>query len=193
MLGSFILLLIMTIMGLSYNLPLLPESLRGIRYRRIRDISGSKTVLIAIAWGIVVAILPPLSANAKITWGNALIFMWSTGLVFSKTLFFDILDMQGDRIIGRETLAISLGEKRSMRLLDIVAIVLIVMLPLFSAYQLVSALGFVLTLCPIFILMVVLAYRKGFLLPGIRLEFLVESHFILAGLLTFIWTVIDGT
>jgi len=190
---SFILLLIMSIMGLSYNLPLLPESLRGIRYRRIRDISGSKTILIAMAWGIVVAILPPLSANAKITWGNVLIFMWSTGLVFSKTLFFDILDMQGDRIIGRETLAISLGEKRSMRLLDIVAIVLIVMLPLFSAYQLVSALGFVLTLCPIFILMVILAYRKGFLLPGIRLEFLVESHFILAGLLTFIWTVIDGT
>jgi 4-hydroxy-3-methylbut-2-enyl diphosphate reductase len=114
-------------------------------------------------------------------------------LVFFKTLFFDILDMQGDRIIGRETLAISLGEKRSMRLLDVVSIVLIVMLPLFSAYQLVSALGFILTLCPVFILMVILAYRKGSLLPGIRLEFLVETHFILAGLLTFIWTAIDGT
>ena len=188
----FMLLLTMSIMGLSYNLPLLPESLRGIRYRSIRDLPGSKTILIAMAWGIVVAILPPLSANGKITWVNGLVFMWSTGLVFFKTLFFDILDMQGDRIIGRETLAISLGEKQSMRLLDIVAIVLIVMLPLFSVYQLVSALGFVLTLCPIFILMVILAYRKGFLLPGIRLEFLVETHFILAGLLTFIWTVTDG-
>jgi 4-hydroxy-3-methylbut-2-enyl diphosphate reductase len=67
------------------------------------------------------------------------------------------------------------------------------MLPLFSACQLVSALGFVLTLCPIFILLVILAYRKGALLPGIRLEFLVETQFILAGLLTFIWTMIDGT
>jgi 4-hydroxy-3-methylbut-2-enyl diphosphate reductase len=189
----FMLLLTMSIMGLSYNLPLLPESLRGIRYRSIRDIPGSKTVLIAMAWGIVVALLPPLSTNGEITWVNGLIFMWSTGIVFFKTLFFDILDMQGDRIIGRETLAIFLGEKQSMRLLDIVAIVLIVMLPLFSVYQFVPALGFVLTLCPVFILMVILAYRKGLLLPGIRLEFLVETHFILAGLLTFIWTVIDGT
>ncbi len=184
----FTILLTMSILGLSYNLSLVPDFFPGLKYRRIRDIPGSKTILIAIAWGILVAILPPLSTNARITWVNGSILMWSTGLVFFKTLFFDILDMQGDRIIGKETVAILLGEKRSMRLVGVVSILLIVLLLLLSALQLVSTLGYVLTICPIFILIVVSVYRKGYLLPGIRLEFFVETQFILAGLLTVIWS-----
>jgi hypothetical protein len=77
-----------------------------------------------------------------------------------------------------------------LRLLNIVLMLLIVTLPIGSAIQFVSPLGFALTLCPIFIWMVLLAYKNGYLLPGVRLEFLVETLFMVAGLITFIWSAV---
>ena len=55
-LSPFIILLCMSLLGLSYNLTFLPKRMQRIRYRRLRDIPGSKTVLIALAWGLS---LPP--------------------------------------------------------------------------------------------------------------------------------------
>jgi 4-hydroxy-3-methylbut-2-enyl diphosphate reductase len=182
----FIITLAMSIMGLSYNLKLVPESFGGFNYRRIKDIPGSKTLLIAIAWGVLTAVLPPLSVRGTMTLNTWLIFIWSAGLVFVRTSFFDILDMQGDRIVGKETFSLLMGEKQSYRLLNIILMVLIGALPMASALRLISPLGFALSLCPIFIWIVLSAYKKGDLLPGIKLEFLVETLFMTAGLITFI-------
>jgi 4-hydroxy-3-methylbut-2-enyl diphosphate reductase len=180
-------LLVMSLLGLSYNLRVVPQKLKSIKYRRLRDLPGSKTLLIAMAWGIVTAILPPLSKFGTINWINALVALWAIGIVFVRTAFFDILDMQGDRIVGKETIPILLGEKRSMRILKIILIALTVTLVVTSIFQLTSGLGFALTLCPIFILIIILSYERALMFPGIRLEFLFETQFFLAGVISFIW------
>jgi hypothetical protein len=36
-------------------------------------------------------------------------------------------------------------------------------------------------------LAILLAYEKGAILPGLRLEFLVESHLLLGGILALAW------
>ena len=184
----FLLLLIMSLLGLSYNLRFVPKYMVGIRYRRIRDIPGSKTILIAMAWGIVTAVLPPLSLADKASWITGLIFFWTAGIVFVRTAFFDILDMQGDRIVGKETFAILFGEKRSMRLLKKMLIILTAALILFSSLNLISYLGLVLIGCPMFFLLLLSAYERGILLPSIKLEFLVETNFVLAGAAAFLWS-----
>ena len=181
----------MSLLGLSYNLRFVPKTFVGFRYRRIRDIPGSKTLLIAIAWGIVTAALPPLSLTGKASWIAGIIFLWTAGIVFVRTAFFDILDMQGDRIVGKETFAILLGEKRSMRLLKNMLIGLIAALILLSFFHLISYLGLVLIGWPIFFLLLLTAYERGVLLPSIKLEFLVETNFILAGVAAFLWSVFD--
>ena len=183
----FLFLLVMSIMGLSYNLRLIPDYFTGVRYRRIRDIPGSKTILIALAWGIVTSLFPFLSVSGKIDAGSALVFIWSTCIVFARTAFFDILDMQGDRIVGKETIPILLGEKGSLRLLKGILIITIVLLFLSSAFHIISSLGFILAVTPISMFLLFSAYERGYMLPGIRLEFLVESHFILAGIITLLW------
>ncbi len=185
------LLLIMSLLGLSYNLRFVPKGLAGIRYRRIRDIPGSKTILIAMAWGIVTAVLPPLSLTGTASWVTGLIFLWTVGIVFVRTTFFDILDMQGDRIVGKDTLAILLGERRSMQILKRMLIALTIALIGLSAFHLISYLGFVLISCPIFFLLLLSAYERGVLLPSIKLEFLVETNFILAGFIAALWAVFD--
>ena len=185
---AFLILFLMSLLGLSYNIRLLPESLFGGRYRRIRDIPGSKTVLIAAAWGIVTSIFPTLSASESISASTIIVFFLSACMVFVRTAFFDTLDMQGDRIVGRATIPILLGEKRTMRLLKIMLTVIIVILLLSSAFQLISTLGFLLVICPVFIAVILSAYERGYMLPSIRLEFLVETHFVLAGIITIIWS-----
>ena len=186
----FMALLVMSIMGLSYNMKVVPEWLANIKYRRLRDIPGSKTLLIAVAWGMVTAVLPPLSKFGTINWINVLVAMWAIGIVFVRTAFFDILDMQGDRLVGKETIPILLGEKQSMRVLKSILLILTAILILSSALQWISSLGFVLILCPVFILLIILAYGRALMFPGIRLEFLLETQFLLAGIITFAWILI---
>ncbi len=108
--------------------------------------------------------------------------------MFVRTAFFDNLDMQGDRIVGKDTFAILLGEKRTMRILKNMLIALVAALILPSSFHLISYLGLVLIGCPIFFLLLLSAYERGVLLPSIKLEFLVETNFILAGAVAFLWS-----
>ena len=186
----FMALLVMSLLGLSYNLKIIPRWLTGARYQKLRDIPGSKTLLIAVAWGIVTAVLPPLSKFGSLHGVNVLVALWAIGIVFVRTAFFDILDMQGDRLVGKETIPILLGEKRSMQVLKIILILLTAALAALSALGLTSGLGFALMLCPVFIALILLAYERARMFPGIRLEFLLETQFIMAGMITFVWVLL---
>jgi len=186
----FLILFGMSIMGLSYNLRLIPKRFAYGKYSRLRDIPGSKTVLIAMAWGIVTSVLPRLSVSGNIQLNTVIIFSWSLSLVFVRTAFFDILDMQGDRIVGKETIPILIGEKRALRLLKTILVINFGILFISSAFQLISSLGFALLICPAFVFIILSAHERGYMLPGIRLEFLVESNFVMAGVITLAWSLL---
>lgn len=188
----FAVLLVMSILGLSYNLRFIPRHITAGNFSRIKDIPGSKTILIALAWGVVTAILPSLSTSGTFYTATVTTFAWSTGMVFVRSAFFDVLDMQGDRIVGKETIPLLLGEARALRLLKALLLFSMLMLILSSAYKILPNLGYVLTLCPLLIWAVLTAHERGFMKPGIHLEFLIESCFILAGLTTLFWTLLTG-
>jgi 4-hydroxy-3-methylbut-2-enyl diphosphate reductase len=186
----FGLLLVMSVLGLSYNLRILPAFLSGGRYQRIKDIPGSKTFLIAAAWGLVTTVMPALSENGRIGPDTLAALIWAAGLVFGRTAFFDLLDVQGDRLVGRETLPIVLGEKRAMDLLKVSLVMLIALPVLTSALGLTSPLGYFLGIIPIGMAAVITSHERGKLLAGTRLEFLTESHFLLAGFIGLVWSLI---
>jgi (E)-4-hydroxy-3-methyl-but-2-enyl pyrophosphate reductase len=187
---TFLVLLLMSILGLSYNIKLIPRTLFTSKYSRIRDISGSKTILIAVAWGVVTSVLPAISAGNPFGLKTALVFLWATGLAFARTAFFDILDMQGDRIVGKETIPILLGEKKSIRMLKTVLGIWVVLFISSSLTGIIPALGLGLSVCPAAMLALISMHENGFMLPGIRLEFLIESHFFLAGVVTLLYTTV---
>ena len=184
----FLILFGMSLMGLSYNVRIIPKRLAYDKYSRLRDIPGSKTVLIAMAWGIVTSVLPQSGESGNIHLDTAIIFLWSLGLVFVRTAFFDILDMQGDRIVGKETIPILVGEKRALRHLKVILAINFGILFVSSAFRLIPGLGFLLLICPAFVFIMLAAHERGYMLPGIRLEFLVESNFVMAGVITLVWS-----
>ncbi|PIP40416.1 MAG: 4-hydroxy-3-methylbut-2-enyl diphosphate reductase [Desulfobacterales bacterium CG23_combo_of_CG06-09_8_20_14_all_51_8] len=186
----FVLLLCMSFMGMVYIISLMPKGIAGRFKPKIRDIPGSKTVLAAMAWGIVTTLVPAIYGFGHIRPVTVLIFVWTVSLVFVRTAFFDILDMQGSRIVGKETIPILLGEKRTMGLLKNLAGLMMIVLCGASAAGFVSSLGWLLCLCPLSMLMFLSAYEQGGIPSGLRQGFLMESHFILAGLLTGLWALI---
>lgn len=179
----FILLFTMSLLGLSYNLKILPN-IRG-KIRSIRDIPGSKTVLIAIAWGLVTSVIPAIAEHHQIGIKTFLVFAWSASMVFVRTAFYDILDIQGDRIVGKETIPILLGEAKSIQMLKILLVFQGVLLAVAGAINILSpALSFLLMICPLSMYGVLMLYEKDNNLPGLRFEFLIESHFILTGVIS---------
>jgi 4-hydroxy-3-methylbut-2-enyl diphosphate reductase len=113
-------------------------------------------------------------------------------MVFVRTAFFDILDMQGDQIVGKETIPIILGEKKTMRLLKLMLIISFIVLLLSNIFHLTTNLGFIFLAYPVILFIVFSSHEQGYMLPGIRLEFLVDTHFVLSGILSFAWSMATG-
>ncbi|MFZ2631060.1 MAG: 4-hydroxy-3-methylbut-2-enyl diphosphate reductase [Desulfosalsimonadaceae bacterium] len=186
----FVLLLCMSFMGIVYIISLGPQRLAAHFQPKIRDIPGSKTVFVALAWGIVAGIVPALYGFGQIKSITVLAFIWTTSLIFVRTAFFDILDIQGSRIVGKETIPILLGEKKTMGLLKILSGLMMVLMCLASAAHVVSTLGYLLSLCPLSILLFLSTHERRGVYSGLRQGVLMEGHFILAGLLALLWRVV---
>lgn len=182
----FYMILAMSITGLSYNFKLFPSFLSG-KYRKIKDIPGSKTVLISLAWGVVISLLPVFTDTNHIQPGTYVTFFVICFMVFSRTAFFDILDMQGDRIVRKETIPIILGEKKAVRLIQVILLFLGFMLMISSSTGIIPKLGYVLILYPVILFIILELYKRGYVFSGYRLEMLIESNLILAGFISLSW------
>lgn len=180
-------LLFMSFLGLTYNLRIAPYRLvPKLQFRSLRSFPGSKTILIALAWGVVTAGLPALAAYPNGVWTGIFTFLWAAGFVFCRTAFFDILDVQGDRIVGKETIPILIGPKRAFKLLKGVLITETALLLSAGLAGIMKPLALAMIIPPLLLLFIANAHEHGNVLPGIHLEFRVESLFILSGLLALL-------
>lgn len=179
----FILLLIMSVLGLSYNLKLFPATVKTAKITSIKDIPGSKTILIVLAWGTVTCLLPAITHHKNYL-SVAVVFLFATGLVFARTAFFDILAIQGDRITGKETLPILLGEKKSFNIIKYTLLCEAGLL-FFSnwAYLLIKN-SFLLAIVPFCMFLLIRFFEKDRLVSGEHREFIIESLLIATGLLS---------
>lgn len=178
----------LSVLGIIYSVPIVPVRLRHLwRYSRIKDIPGSKTFSEAIAWGAVITLLPLLEP-APID-GSAMIIAFLTvfSMAYVRSALFDIFQVQGDLIVGVETLPITLGEKRTLWLLKgvILSAALILLIAFISG--LVNPFSYAMIFCLLTITLCLFVYEKRWLYPGARMEYLVEGNFYLAGLLGLLW------
>ena len=179
---SFVVLFLMSMLGLSYNLRIIPFFTGQQKVTKIKDIPGSKTLLIVAAWGTVTCLLPAV-ANHSSPASVLVTFLFSTGLVFSRTAFFDILAIQGDRITGKETLPILLGEKKSFAIIQYVLIAETVILILASLVGILVKTALLLAFIPLLMLLLIRFFKKDSLISGVHREFIIELSFLATGLL----------
>jgi 4-hydroxy-3-methylbut-2-enyl diphosphate reductase len=186
--GVFLAITGLSILGVIYSIPIIPSSRRDRwRYVKIKDIPGSRTLSEALAWGVVIALLPLLEARAP-AWSGAMVtFLVVITMVYVRAALFDVLQAQGDLIVGVETLPITLGEQRTLLLLKGVILFGALVLALGPLISTVGPFAYVLILCFLSLSLTLLAYEKRWVYPGPRLEALVESNLLLAGFLGMVW------
>jgi (E)-4-hydroxy-3-methyl-but-2-enyl pyrophosphate reductase len=98
-----------------YSLPFLKRS--GSLLGGLRAIPGSRDILFAAAWAFLLSILPALSLPERA--GMAGIAAWSSSiflLVLGRSVLLDLVDLQSDAVMGRDTLPLALGWGRSRAL-----------------------------------------------------------------------------
>jgi 4-hydroxy-3-methylbut-2-enyl diphosphate reductase len=183
-LRPFLLLTGMSIFGILYSVQVIPKSLMpNISVRGLREIPGSKTFLVAVAWAFVTTLIPAWSQAHTPDMMTLVVLFFILLLVFVRNALFDVFEVQGDRIVGKETLPVCIGEQKTLFFLHIIMGSLIVMLLLMPHFGLMSEVGFWLLPGMLYIIVLIRLYSKGRISQGLKLEFCLESvFFLLAGL-----------
>lgn len=125
----FYLMVFSTLAGTLYHTTIVPSPLRGlIKYRNLKDIPTSRDLFVALAWGTVLTFMPHAIADRfTISFATVLCFLWIFFLAYLRALILDLRDIEGDRIMGRETLVTIIGENKARRLaLTLIQLLLVV-------------------------------------------------------------------
>jgi 4-hydroxybenzoate polyprenyltransferase len=137
----------------------------------------------------VTALLPWIETGPAPTPALAVAFFFIAGIVFIRSALSDILDIQSDRLIGRETLPVLIGGEKTLILLQCVCGLLFLLLLAASPAGWSTSLSFVLLTSVFYIWICFKLYdrRSGF--SGVVLEGLLESSYIVAGLSSLLWLI----
>jgi len=189
--AQFLLFLALTILGLVYSIPIIPWRLGYLgRYGKIKDLPGSKSIAEALAWGTISSLLP-IIGWPKPFWPGVLVsFFFVSSMCYIRSGLFDILNIQGDLIGGKETLPIALGEERALKLLLLLNSLFGIFILLSTAIGMVSNLGYFYIVCFMISFFYLEAYYKGWMRDGYLLQSIAEVNLLLAGVFAFIWELV---
>jgi len=134
----FYLMLIPTIAGTVYHFTIVPKSLRRyFTYSNLQDIPTSRDLFVALAWSVLITLIPhAILPRFALTPTTLLFFFWTFYLAYMRSLIFDLKDIEGDRIMGRETLVTVIGEIRVRKTMHVALWVAGIGLVCFSALSL---------------------------------------------------------
>jgi len=185
----FLLLLAISGLGMIYNLRLLPGRPRSrFRYQKIKDLPGSKTLLVALAWGVVTSLLPALAREGRLLPATLVAFFYTSSMVFIRSTLYDFKDIQGDLMVGKETIPIVLGGRRTEALVVVLLILLWGVLTLAAPLGWATSLSFFLLATLAYVVFYYWLYRQKVTGWGFLFEWTVDGSFIFAGLLGFLWS-----
>lgn len=184
-----VLLVSMVITGGFYTAALVPATtLPSLKWRSLKDLPGSKTPLVAAGWGMSAAVLPVIGSESPLLFPSvAVSFIFAAGFVFWRTALSDLIDIQGDRIVGRETIPILLGVRRTSRLLLGLLVFLTLLLGLSAIFGWVTSFGFLLIVNTCIFAVFFLVYKRRPPVDRLAFEAMVDGNFVLAGVLALLF------
>lgn len=187
---SCLLLTAMLLTGRLYTLPLFsPSTVPRVRWRSLKDLPGSKTPLVALGWGVCASVLPIMGSHQTLSMPALVVsFCFAAGTVFWRTALSDLLDLQGDRIMGRETIPILIGVQKTGRLLQGLLIFIALLLGIAATAGVVSTMGFWLIPITLVFGIFYIVYRKRPLVDRLLFEGMLDINLFIGGLISVIYS-----
>jgi len=191
-----IILLFASISGLIYSFRIVPAPIaRIIGISRIRDIPASKNLLMALAWCVITAFVPVFEMHRAFDaekWRQLfVVLVYTFTLVFTRSTLLDIRDIQGDLMLGNETLPILLGKQRTGKIILIVLVACTVILLAATAAGWVSTLGYYLLVPIAYNFVYIGLHQKKRFLQGFSTEIAVNTSFFIAGAVSLIYYIVN--
>ncbi|MFQ5915261.1 MAG: 4-hydroxy-3-methylbut-2-enyl diphosphate reductase [Nitrospinota bacterium] len=187
-LPAFFILLFAGIAGSIYCLHLEPT-----RFKRLNLwlIPASKCIMTPAAWALVTVVLPlflsPAGLGRTISWGTLSVLLYVAMLVFSVSAMLDLRDIQGDRIVGKETLPILISTWMTRRAIQAVTGGTAVLLALSAWLGLITPLGYALLLSPAYTAWVLHYSHQRKVMNLLVSQCLIEGCILLPGIVALGW------
>ena len=184
----FALLLFSYLMGILYSIRIVPNRLQSfIKYKKLRDVPGSKDIFIALAWGCVIVLIPALIEEINFTYQSVIILGFVSLTVFIRSVIFDIMSIEDDRMVGRETIPIIIGPQKTETMLLIISIIIGIFMFSSAAAGFIPTLGYFLIIPPLLMIVCLYVFHKRKVQASTFFEAIVDSNFILTGIITYLW------
>lgn len=176
----FTLLSCMSVFGMLYRIHFIPRFLAAkIKVSRLKEIPGSKTFFVALAWAMIVSLLPVLNDSGTLSVVHFMVFAFVLVFVFVRNALFDVFDVQGDRIVGKETLPVLIGAEKTLKLLNwLVGIIFVYVLASSLLGIMMMPYGILALVGIVYLASFIYMFESGRLSPGVRLEFGLETTIV---------------
>ncbi|MBW1709223.1 MAG: UbiA family prenyltransferase, partial [Deltaproteobacteria bacterium] len=187
----FILFVGTSAVSLLYSVNLIPGFLRPyLRITKLKDIPASRTLSVSGGWALSLSLIPVLAFGEALTWSTAIVAAIIFLLVFIRSSLGGIFDIQGDRIVGQETVPIIIGEERTLSLLNLAVALLALALAGGWLLSFLSSLALFLLVLPAYATFYLILHKRERLVIGTFFEALVDVNFLLSGLVAWLWMVL---
>jgi (E)-4-hydroxy-3-methyl-but-2-enyl pyrophosphate reductase len=188
-LHPFILLFLVSGTGILYHMKIIPIKSHFVS---LKDLPGSKNISMALAWAVVAAVLPQIQYSLVVTPGMMVAFVFTFGIVFIRSAMSDMMDIQSDRLLGRETIPVLIGKETTQRLLMGILVLLGILLVVAHPLGLTPTLSYALLLSVFFVWIYFRLYDRRAAFSGIVLEGILETNYVLTGASAWVWFILNG-
>ena len=177
-------------LGIIYSLPILPEKWQPrLRLMRLKDIPGSKNIIVAAAWASMTSLIHPISTiGIKVsTPSSVAAFIWVFSVVAGRMIVNDIRYLHGDAVIGHGTLPVLVGVKTAKKSIRVISFVTAGILILSVLFQYLPILGLfmLIPLAYSFFYQSLLFKRK--VKSDLAFEIIMDMELLICGITAFIW------
>jgi (E)-4-hydroxy-3-methyl-but-2-enyl pyrophosphate reductase len=179
-----------TLFGIAYRISIIPKKFaRFIRYRSLEQIPGSKEIFISAAWAVSTGLIPFLGSSVSVRSLSALfvVVAFVFSMAFMRTVLLNVQDVQGDRIVGRETIPIAIGKRNTQICLIVISVLIAILLIVSPTIGWTSTFSYYLFPCIIYACGYLYLYHKRTIPSELACEAITDFNFILAGIMVIIW------
>jgi 4-hydroxy-3-methylbut-2-enyl diphosphate reductase len=187
----FLIHLFLCVSGLVYSKIKLPKPLvKIIKFKSLKDIPASKDIFQSIAWVIIIVGYPAIFNDIDLMRPKVPVAAFFVGcIVFARSIVYDIKEIRLDKMIGKETLPVLLGEGRSkiclITLLGILMAGLLYTKVKYLAYIKINL--FLVSL--LYILVYLYLFHKKIVYKGYILHLIIDGQFYFIGIVTYLFYV----
>jgi 4-hydroxybenzoate polyprenyltransferase len=184
--NAFIWVMAILVVSILYSVKFIPTRwASAIGFRRFKDLFVGKNVVIALVWAMAMVFLPLSYMSLEVfTLSSAILFAFILMRSFINTTFFDLRDIEGDRINSVKTIPVAFGIIKTKLILMLINLFISTMLLAAVLFSILPPAATILHISTIYSLAYL--YMAGKTDMNILCDFVADGEYILLGLLPFI-------